>query len=86
MRPADPARRQQVVRPHQPQDAALGGANPGEAQPRPDLAVALTVERAIGQQLADRLDQRHVGQRPARARPPPQAWFVAAATTIQRGP
>jgi len=73
MRLADPAWRQQVVRTHQPQDAALGGADAGKAQPRPDLAVALAVERARGQQLADRLDQRLVGHRPDRAWPTPEA-------------
>ena len=73
VRPADPARRQQAVLPHQPQDAALGGADAGEAQPRPDLAMALAVERAGGQQLADRLDQRLVRHRPERPRPAPRA-------------
>ena len=52
MRSADPAWRQQVVRPHQAKHTPLGRADAGEAQPRPDLAVALTVERAVGQQLA----------------------------------
>ena len=46
VRPADPARRQQTMLAHQPQDAALGGADAGEAQPCPDLAIALAVERA----------------------------------------
>ena len=64
VRPADPAWRLQAMLAHQAQDAALGGADAGEAQPRPDLAVALAVERAVGQQLADRLDQRLVGHRP----------------------
>ena len=86
MRPADPAWRLQTMLARQAQDAALGGADAGEAQPCPDLPVALTVERALGQQLADRLDQRLVGHRPERARPAPRAWFVASAMTIQRGP
>ena len=68
MRSPDPAWRQQVVRPHQPQDAALGRPDAGEAQPRPDLAVALTVEETCGQQLADRFEQRRVRHRPERPR------------------
>ena len=83
MRPADPAWRQQVVRPHQPQDAALGGADAGEAQACPDLAMALAVERARGQQLPDRLDQRLVRHRSERPRPVPTTRWVRPAMSIQ---
>ena len=38
MRSADPAGRQQVVRPHQAKHTPLGRADAGEAQPCPDLA------------------------------------------------
>ena len=86
VRPADPAWRQQAMRPRQPQDAALGRADAGEAQSCPDFAVALAVEGARGQQLADRVDQGRVGHRSERARPTPGAWFVVPAMTIQRGP
>ena len=58
MRPPDPAWRLETMLAGQAQDAPLGGADAGEAQPCPDLPIALTVERAVGQQLADRLDQR----------------------------
>jgi hypothetical protein len=60
---------QEAVLAHQPQDTAAAGADAGQAQPRPQLAVALAVERAVGQQLADRRDQRLVRHRSARPRP-----------------
>jgi hypothetical protein len=66
VRAADPSWRLQRVRAGQAQDPSLGGADAGEAQPGPDLPVALAVERALGEQVADRLDQRIVGQRPDR--------------------
>src|SRR4051794_473559 len=44
---------QKAVRAHQPQDAAAAGADAGQAQPRPQLAVALAVEWAVLQELAD---------------------------------
>ena len=69
-RRADPRGREQVVFAHEPQDAALGRAHPGDAQPGPDLAVALAVKRAGGENRPDRLDQRGVRHRPRRARPP----------------
>ena len=49
MRPAGPLGRLETMLAGQAQDAALGGANAGEAQPGPDLPVALAVERARGQ-------------------------------------
>src|SRR3954468_24486790 len=45
-RRGDARGREQAVLAHQPQDAALGGAHPGDAQPGPDLAMTLAVERA----------------------------------------
>ena len=66
-RPADSAWRQQVVCPHQPQDATLGGADAGEAQPCPELAVSFAVERAVRQELPDCRNQvlvRHGADRP----------------------
>src|SRR3954451_6356128 len=67
---ADPRGRKQVVRAHEPQDAALGRANACDAQPGPDLAVPLAVKRAGGQNRADRLDQRGIRHWPNRARTP----------------
>ena len=43
--------------PHQTEHASLGGADAGEAQPRPDLAMALAVEGTRSEQRADRRDQ-----------------------------
>src|SRR5687767_6571893 len=62
---ADPAWCQQAMLPHQAQHAALGGADAGEAQPRPDLAMALAVEGTRREQRADRPDQRLVGIGPS---------------------
>ena len=42
------------------------------AQPRPDLAIALAMKRAVREHLPDRLDQRGVGHRPLRSRPAPR--------------
>src|SRR3954452_889352 len=72
--------RQQAVLAREPQDAAPAGADAGEAQPRPQLAVALAVEGAVLQQLPDLPDQgrvRHRADRP-RPRPPPLAAIRAA--------
>src|SRR5918912_1140052 len=58
---------QEAVLAHQPQDATPAGADAGAAQPRPQLAVALAMERAVVQELPDRLDQllvRHRAERP----------------------
>src|SRR5918996_1099539 len=84
VRPTDPVRRQQVVLAHQPQDAAFGGADAGEAQPRPDLAMALAVEGTRSEQRADRLDQRLVRHRSDRTRPSPGTRLLASAMSIQR--
>ena len=82
----DPAGCEQVMVAHQPQDAALGGADTGEAQPRPDFPVAFTMEQPRGQQFADRRDQRRVRHGPDRTRPSPWARRVVPPMTIQRGP
>jgi hypothetical protein len=86
MRARDPAWRLESMRAGQAQDAPLGGADAGEAQSCPDSPVALTMERAVGQQLANRFHQGLVRYGPDRTRSPPGAWFVASAMTIQRGP
>src|SRR3954447_20649896 len=44
---------EQAVLAREPEDAASAGADAGEAQPRPQLAVALAVEGAVGQELPD---------------------------------
>ena len=69
MRAAGTLMRQQAVLAHQPQDAAPAGADAGEAQPRPQLAVALAVERAVRQELPDRRHQVLVRHRPERPGP-----------------
>src|SRR6188472_1318649 len=53
---------------HEPQDAAAAGADAGEAQPRPQLAVALAVERAVLQELPDLRHQVLVRHRAKRSR------------------
>jgi hypothetical protein len=57
MGPADPVRGLQSVLAHQPPDPLPGGADALVAQPGPDLAVALAVERRLGQEAADVPDQ-----------------------------
>jgi hypothetical protein len=85
MRPAGTLVGQEAVLAHQPQDAAPAGADPGEAQPGPQLAIALAVERAVGQQLPDRRDQglvRHRAERPG----PPARHRCRAAVPVDGGP
>src|SRR3954453_23325135 len=65
--------RQQAVLTREPQDAAPAGADPREAQPRPQLAIALTVEGAVLRQLPDLPDQGRVRHRADRPRPPPRS-------------
>ena len=85
---ADAGRRRQAVLPHQAAHPLLRGAQARMAQPRPDLPVALAVERAVDEHLPDRLDQRGVGHRPLRPRPAP--WrgrrFRCAAAAIDPRP
>src|SRR4051794_22391621 len=76
---------QETVLAHETQDTAPAGADAGEPQPRPQLAVALTVERAVGQQPADRRDQglvRHRAERPG----PPARDRCRAAVPVDGGP
>ena len=56
----------EVVLSHQPPDPLGGRADAPVPEPRPDLAVALAVERALGQDPADVADQLLVGGRPHR--------------------
>src|SRR4051794_40255475 len=70
--------RQQAVLAREPQDAAPAGADAGEAQPRPQLTIALAVEGAVLQQLPDLPDQGRVRHRADRPRPPPLAAIRAA--------
>src|SRR5215831_20157023 len=60
--------REQLVRPHQPQDALAPDGESMVGEPRADLAVTLAVERRGREDGADRLDHRgvvHPGRRPA---------------------
>ena len=57
---SDARRREQVVLTHEPQYPAFGGSHPRDAQPRPDLAVSLAVERACREDGVDRLEQRRI--------------------------
>jgi len=50
-----------VVLPHQPPHPLGGGADALMAEPRPNLAIALAVERRLGQGSADVADQVVVG-------------------------
>ena len=69
--PAHPARRRQAVLVHQAAHPLLGRVQAGVAQPRPDLAVALSVKGAVGEHPPDRLDQSSVRHRARRPRPLP---------------
>src|SRR4051794_15583765 len=70
MRRAHPLVRQEAVLAREPEDAAAAGTDAREAQPRPQLAVALAVEGAGGQELPDLLDQAIVRHRAERPRSP----------------
>jgi hypothetical protein len=50
---ADPLRGLEAVLPHQPADALLRGPEALEAEPGPDLAVTLAMERRLGEDAAD---------------------------------
>ena len=70
-RPTRP-RRQQAVLAHQTEHASLGGADAGEAQPRPDLAMTLAVEKklaASSSRIASTSASSGIG--PTRPRPAP---------------
>src|SRR3954471_21605556 len=67
MRAAGTLMGQEAVLAHQPQDATPAGAEAGEAQPRPQLAVAFAMKRTAGQEPPDRSHQlfvRHGTERP----------------------
>jgi hypothetical protein len=49
----DPLRGLEAVLPHQPADALLRGPDALVAEPSPDLAIALAVERRPGQDAPD---------------------------------
>src|SRR3954453_21276338 len=83
---ADPRGREQVVRAHEPQYPALGGANARHAQPGPDLAVTLAVKRAGGQDGLDRLDQGRIRHRPNRAWTPRQLAPRGREMPVDAGP
>ena len=50
---ADPLRGLQAVLPHEPADSLFRGPDALEAEPGPDFAVTLAVERRLGQDAAD---------------------------------
>src|SRR5215211_4367360 len=86
-RPPDPVRREQPVLAHQAPDPPGGGADAGEAQPGPDLAVALAVQ-AGGEDLgADVPDQLGVRARPdgTRARTGARRRSAAVPVAVDRG-
>ena len=60
-------RRLQPVFPHQPAGAVLGGANALETQPRPDLSVALAMERTFLDDPSNVFDQVLIAARSLRA-------------------
>jgi hypothetical protein len=75
--------RQQAVLAHEPQDAAPAGADAGEAQPGPQLAVALAMEGAVPEQLLDRRHQALIRHRALR--PGPFADGLRAMTVSVNG-
>ena len=54
---ADPLRGLEAVLPHQPPDPLLRGPEALVAEPGPDLAVALAVERRLGEDAPDVADE-----------------------------
>src|SRR4051812_36291802 len=85
-RPAGTLVRQQAALAHEPQDPAPAGADAGEAQPRPQLAVALAMEGAVRQKLADRHHQVLVRHGPERAGALALAHLGGAAVAIDGRP
>src|SRR4051812_10971568 len=77
---------QQAVLAREPQDAAAAGADAGEAQPGPQLAVALAVEGAVGQELPDLPPQVLVRHRADRSGPPARGVVGSAAVAVDRRP
>src|SRR3954447_8818625 len=66
LRTADPVWREQAVLAHEAADPPGRGADPGMAQPGPDLAVAFAVQARAEDMGADMLEQRGVGAGPHR--------------------
>src|SRR6476661_8688608 len=85
-RPARALMRQQAMLAHEPQDAAAAGADAGQAQPRPQLAVALAVERAVLHELPDRPHQLFVRHRTERPRSPTLAGLRLLAMAVDGCP
>jgi hypothetical protein len=84
---AHSAQGRQSVLPHQAAHALLGGALALVAQPRPDLAIALAVERAVAQNVPDRLHQSRIGHRTLRPRSAPRhGWHHHPAAAVDAGP
>src|SRR5512144_1212539 len=77
---ADPVRREAPVLPHQPPHPSGRAADPGKPQPRPDLAVTLAGEAAIGDRLLDVRHQRGVvaGAHGAGTTPRRWGWLAMA--------
>src|SRR3954447_21840510 len=65
--PACTLLRQQAVRTHEPKNTTAAGADAGEAQPRPQLAMALAMEGAVRRKLSDRYHQVLIRHGPERA-------------------
>src|SRR3954454_15537891 len=65
---ADPVRREQAVLAHEAPDPAGRGADPGMAQPGPDLPVAFAVQARAEDMGADMLEQLGVEAGPNRTR------------------
>ena len=78
----DGARRRERagLKPSAARPAGGGGANPGAAQPHPDLAIAFAMKRAGSEHIADRLQKLH----PAWRRRAPRATALSrlAATAV----
>src|SRR4051812_36768044 len=77
---------EQAVLAREPEDAASAGADAGEAQPRPQLAVALAVEGAVGQELPDLPDQVLVRHRAPGSGPPTHVALRWAAVAVDGRP
>ena len=81
----DTRRCEQGILAHQPQHAPLRGAHAAHAQPRPDFAMAFSVEGAFGQDATNGVKQAVIRHRPpwswTQAR---DLWCRSAATVDRR--
>ena len=82
---ADPRGRRQGGLAHQAQHPTLGGADAGDAQPRPDLAMTLAMEGAVLENPADFLDQAGIRDRPSRPRATERHGQRRHAVPVDRG-